>query len=80
MNPMKNMTLWPCFQVSTPAESRQINQRRPSSPPHKYHWLMAKSTKLSFVAVGREPHTRVGMMIGVGVAQTRMILSRGAEI
>ena len=37
MKPMKNMTLWPCFQVSTPAESKQISQRRPSNPPHTNH-------------------------------------------
>jgi len=37
MNPTKNMTLWPFSYVSTPAESKQISQRRPSSPPHKYH-------------------------------------------
>ena len=39
MNPMKNRILWPFFQVSTPAETKQMNQRSPSSPPHKYHWL-----------------------------------------
>jgi hypothetical protein len=60
MNPMKNRTLWPCFQVSTPAESKQISQRSPSNPPHKYQWLKATSISSSFVGVDQEPHTRAG--------------------
>jgi hypothetical protein len=60
MNPMKNRIVWPCFQVSNPAESKQISQRSPNNPPHRYQWLKAKSIKVSFVGVGREPHTRFG--------------------
>jgi hypothetical protein len=43
---MKNMTLWPFFQVSTPAETKQASQMRPNNPPHRYHALRAKGMKL----------------------------------
>ena len=28
-----------------------MSQRRPSNPPHRYHWLKAKSMRSSFVGV-----------------------------
>jgi hypothetical protein len=45
-NPRKNRILWLFFHVRTPAETKQANQRRPNSPPHKYQALTAKGILL----------------------------------
>ena len=45
-NPKKNKTLRPFLQVKTPAESKQISQRSPSNPPHRYQVLKAKGMKV----------------------------------
>ena len=61
MKPMKNMTLWPCFQVSTPAESKQISQRSQAIlPTRTTRWPRACCS--SFVGVAEKTRSWSGLL------------------
>jgi len=59
-NPMKNMTLWPFFQVRTPADTKQASQMSPSNPPHKYQTPKAKGMKILLRRGALRPLVRSG--------------------